>query len=89
MNLEDYEYFEDVVPSDVWANMKRKFYLQHFADTNEFATRIWLNIPLIVFEHLDINSAGFDGLREKQRHLDEEDDSENELLGPGMGSERE
>jgi len=89
MNLEEYEYFEDMVPSEVWTSMRRKFYLCHFADDSEFAARIWLNIPLIVFEHLDINTTGFNGLREKQRHLDEEDDSENELLGPGMGSERE
>jgi hypothetical protein len=89
MNLEEYEYFEDMVPSEVWASMRRKFYLRHFADDSEFAARIWLNIPFIVFEHLDINTAGFNGLYEKQRHLDEEEDSENELLGPGMGSERE
>jgi len=89
--LEEYEFFEDSYPESVWKGLRRQFYVQHFADEGLFADRVWMNLPMIVFEHVSLASPAFDALYEKHRHLDEEDEdsSENELLGPGVRSERE
>jgi hypothetical protein len=88
--MEEYEFFEDTLPEKVWKLMKQQFYIEWFADEEIFAERIWINLPLIIFDHISLDSPGFNALWEKQRHLDEEDDnSSDESVGPGLGTERE
>ena len=88
--MEEYEFFEDTLPEKVWKLMKEQFYIEWFADKEAFADRIWMNLPLIIFDHLSVNSPRFNALYEKLRHLDEDDDNSSEgSVGPGMGTERE
>ena len=88
--MEEYEFFEDIFPEKIWKSMKQQFYIEWFADNDCFADRIWMNLPLIIFDHLSFDSPGFNPLYEKMRHLDEEDeDSGEESLGPSMSTERE
>ena len=88
--MEEYEFFEDTLPEKVWKLMKEQFYIEWFADEEVFADRIWMNLPLIIFDHTSLDSPRFNALWEKQRHLDEEDDNSSDgSVGPGLGTERE
>jgi len=88
--MEEYEFFEDTLPEKVWKSMKQQFYIEQFADEYSFAERIWMNLPFIIFDHVSLDSPRFNALYEKLRHLDEEDDnSSDESVGPGLGTERE
>jgi len=88
--MEEYEFFEDTFPEKIWKSIKQQFYIEWFADEDVFADRIWMNLPMIIFDHISLDSPGFNALWNKLRHLDEEDDnSSDESVGPGMGTERE
>jgi len=88
--MDEYEFFEDIIPEKVWKSLKYRFYIQWFADQEAFADRVWTNLPLIIFDHLSFDSPGFSPLYEKWRHLDEEDeDSAEESFGPSVSTERE
>ena len=88
--MEEYEFFENTISDKVWTLMRQQFYIEWFADEEAFADRIWMNLPLIIFDHLSPFSPRFNDLWEKLRHLDEEDDnSSDESVGPGVGTERE
>jgi hypothetical protein len=87
VSIEEYEFYEEQISESIWNWLKHEFTVDWFADVGPFAERIWRNLPLIVFEHLSMDSPVNQILYEKMRCL--EDDEEDELLGPGMGFERE
>ena len=86
--LEEYEFFEEQIPDSIWDQLKQEFAVEWLADEGPFAERFWRNIPLIVFEHLSMESPVNQILYEKMRCL-EDDEEDAELLGPGIGLERE
>jgi len=77
--MDQFEFFHQMeMGPDVWAHLKHKFKIWFLADEGDYAYRLWLDLPHIVFSHLKLEGS------EANRRLDymlrmydedEEDDS--------------
>jgi hypothetical protein len=74
--LEEFEFYEEQIPETVWNKLKETFYIEWFADEHNFAERVWRHLPLIVFDHLSMDSPANEILYEKMGFLEEESSSE-------------
>jgi len=74
--IEEYEFYEEMIPDSIWNQLKKEFYIDWFADSGAFAERIWRSLPLIVFDHLSMDSPVNQILYEKMKTLEDEEDSE-------------
>lgn len=73
---EDYSYFLDMkCTTEVWDKLRMKFPIEHFADSSDFADRLWTDMPSAVFFMIDLkNSPSSDELSEHLAWLDSDDE---------------
>ena len=72
---DDYEFFVSrQCPPAVWRRMRTIFEIEWFADGEAYADLIWIDLPNIVFSHIDVDaSPATNALIDLLRNLDEED----------------
>ena len=55
---DDYEFFiTRKCPPDKWSILRSTFEIEWFADEEAFADRIWMDIPNIVFSHIQLEKS--------------------------------
>ena len=75
--IEEHEFYEELIPDSIWMQLKKEFAIDWFADAGDFAERIWRAIPLIVLDHLSMDSPANEILYERMKAFEsEEEDSE-------------
>ena len=72
---DDYEFFVSrQCPPAVWRRLRTIFEIEWFADGEAYADLIWIDLPNIVFSHIDVDaSPATNALIDLLRNLDEED----------------
>jgi hypothetical protein len=56
--IEEYEYYSiDKIPDSVWNALREYNHIEWYSDTGPFADRIWMDIPLLVFAHLNMETS--------------------------------
>ena len=64
-------------PQEFWDSLRSKVAVQRYADTSDFANRIWNDIPMIIYWHIDhdksVATDEFDHM-----FLDSEDENDSE-----------
>jgi hypothetical protein len=64
------------LPPDMWEDMRRRAGVEHWADESEFAERFWIDLPHIVFAHIDfVESNAIGGLKELLAFEDDENEA--------------
>jgi hypothetical protein len=64
-------------PSEFWLTLRSKVFIERYADDSEFADRIWDDLPMIVYWHIDHDkSIAIDEL--DHMFLDPEDENDSE-----------
>ena len=72
-------------PTEFWDTLRRKVSVERYADTSEFANRIWNDLPMIVYWHIDHDkSVATDEL--DHMFLDPEDENDSESGNEESGS---
>ena len=65
-------------PQEFWDTLRSKVFVQRYADTSDFANRIWNDLPMIIYWHIDHNkSIATDELDHMFLDSDDENDSES------------
>jgi len=65
-------------PSEFWLTLRSKVFIERYADDSEFANRIWEDLPMIVYWHIDHEkSPAIDELDHMFMDPEDEDDSES------------
>jgi hypothetical protein len=75
---EDYSHFLDKkCPYFVWERLRERFPIEHFSDNEDFADRLWTEIPSTVFFMLDLKeSPSTDELEGLLAWLDSDDEED-------------
>jgi len=77
--LEEYEYYETQLPDDSWTSLRDSHFIDWYSDTGPFADRIWMDIPWIIFTHLNMEaSTANEDLAYQFRTLEDDEDYEEE-----------
>uniref|UniRef100_A0A6C0ANZ2 Uncharacterized protein n=1 Tax=viral metagenome TaxID=1070528 RepID=A0A6C0ANZ2_9ZZZZ len=80
--MDQFEYFHQLeMGPDVWNHLKHKFQICYLADQEDYAYRLWLELPHIVFSHLKLEGSEANRRLENMLRVydeDEEDDSESD-----------
>jgi len=72
-------------PKEFWDTLRRKVSVERYGDTSEFANRIWNDLPMIVYWHIDHGkSMATDEL--DHMFLDPEDEEDSESGNEESGS---
>jgi len=65
-------------PKEFWDTLRYKVSVERYADDSEFANRVWDDLPMIVYWHIDHDkSAATDELDHMFMDPEDEDDSES------------
>jgi hypothetical protein len=65
-------------PKEFWDTLRSKVSVEQYADDSEFANRVWDDLPMIVYWHIDHDkSAATDELDHMFMDPEDEDDSES------------
>jgi len=75
VTIEEFEHYEELIPEEVWKQLKQSFEIDWLADEGPFAERIWRHLIHIVFDHLSMDSPANQALYEKMKFMMEDEDS--------------
>jgi hypothetical protein len=77
VNMDTMEHFHTrTLPHKVWEKMHRRVGIEHWADDSDFAARFWMDVPHIVFAHIDfVESNAMKELKEFLTYEDDENDA--------------
>ena len=65
-------------PMEFWAELRHKYPVERYADNEEFADRVWNDLPMVILWHLNHEaSAATEELEDLLRIIDEEEESES------------
>ena len=76
--IEEYEYYSSYkIPDRMWESLRDYNFIEWYSDAGPFADRIWMDIPLLVFSHLNMEESPANvELAEQYRTLEDEEDSD-------------
>ena len=65
-------------PQEFWDTLRSKVFVERYADTSDFANRVWNDLPMIIYWHIDHDkSIATDELDHMFLDSDDENDSES------------
>jgi len=75
---EQYEFFEEMLPQNVWDTLRLEFEIDHLSDAGLFADRAWFDIQYCVFSHIDFAKSHANKIMEERFRCIEDDEEDEE-----------
>ena len=78
-SMDQFEYFHQMeMGQDIWNQLKRDFQICFLADQEDYAYRLWLELPHIVFSHLKLEGSEANRRLENMLRIYDEDEEDSE-----------
>lgn len=74
-SMDQFEYFHEMeMGLEIWNQLKHKFEISYLADKEDYAYRLWLELPHIVFSHLKLEGSEANRQLENMLRVYDEDE---------------
>jgi hypothetical protein len=76
--MDQFEYFHEMeMGLDVWNQLRHRFEIRYLADQEDYAYRLWLELPHIVFSHLKLEGSEANRRLENMLRIYDEDEEDS------------
>jgi hypothetical protein len=77
-SMDQFEYFHEMeMGLEIWNQLKHKFKISYLADKEDYAYRLWLELPHIVFSHLKLEGSEANRQLENMLRVYDEDEEDS------------